>query len=470
MKLSTAHVEQQVERRVGVVDLLRPLLTHAKFADAAAEFLTTVAQVFECERASLGFVSGKIVKVCAVSHHHQDFQDAVLPEVAAAMEESLLQDVALIHPDNGNAFPHILLAHAELARSRGLTGVLTMPLAEDGQLIGAMTLETRRKGGFAPEHMELLEQLASHSGSLLHLKWRLQQPSFKRATSAVRAALQSVLHEDGLLASRRARYVAAGIVAGVFALLFLLPLPHRVAGNAHLDALVQRVITSPIDGYLKEVRVRPGDKVKAKQTLAELNDETLRSEYRRLDAEAAQQENALAEAMVNADRTQVALRRAKLDEVTAQRDLIAQQLDRTQLTSPFDGVVIKGDLTQLLGSPLKRGDVLLTLSQGPEFRVIVEVPEREIGDLKVGASGKLVLSAVPDKSFAIHVSRITPVATVATDGQNIFEVEAALDKGEPELVPGLKGVAKLTTGYRPVAWDWVARAWHGLTFFVWSKL
>jgi multidrug resistance efflux pump len=466
MKLNTAPLEQQVDRQPGVVDLLQPLLTQASFDEAAVRFLTALAQAFDCERAALGFVSGKVVKVAAVSHHHESMQDAALPQVAAAMEESLLQDAALVYPEAFSDFPHIVLAHAELVRANGLSGALTMPLAEDGKLVGAITLESRRKGGFEREHLEQLEELAAHAGPLLKLKWTWQLPWLTRRIHAARR----VVEDGGLLSTRRARYTAAGGAAFLFALLFLLPLPHRVAGNARLEALVQRVITSPIDGYLKEVRVRPGDKIKARQSLAELNDDTLRTEQRRLDAEAAQQENSLAEAMVNGDRTQVALRRAKLDDVLAQRDLVLQQLQRTQLISPFDGVVIKGDLTQLLGSPLKRGDVLLTVSQGPEFRVMVEVPERDIADVKVGQEGKLILAAMPEKTFPIRVARITPVATVASDGQNVFEIEAALDRSAAELVPGLKGVAKLTTGYRPVGWHWVARAWHGLTFFIWSKL
>ncbi|WP_158590535.1 efflux RND transporter periplasmic adaptor subunit [Noviherbaspirillum cavernae] len=467
MKLTTAHAEQTTDRNTGFMDWLRPLLTHASFSSAATEFLTRLAQSTGCERASLGFVTRKAIRICAVSQYYQGMKDSILPEVTAAMEESLLQDTALHYPDPLNDFPHIVLAHAELARCNGLSSVFTIPLAEDGQLIGAITLESRRKNGFDRELLASLQQLAVDAGPLLKLKWTLDQPLPVRCATAVRAAVTR-----GSLASLRTRHVAAGFVALCAAAVFLLPVSNRVSGQARLEASVQRVITSPIDGYLKEVRVRPGDRVQASQSLAELNDEALHVERRRLDAEAVQQENALAEAMVKADRTQVALRRAKLDEVIAQRELVAQQLERTQLIAPFDGVVIKGDLTQLLGSPLKRGDVLLTVSQGSEFRVMVEVPERDISGVKLGQAGKLVLTALPDQAFGIRIARITPVAGISSDGENVFEVEAQLDAdaAAAALVPGLKGVAKITTGHTPIGWQWAARAWHALSFIVWSRL
>lgn len=449
-----------------LLDLMRPILAQRQFAAASVEFLSLAAAQFGCDRASLGFVDGSHIKLCAVSRHYQEIDLPGLAEVTAAMEESLLQDTILIYPQASSEFPHIVVAHADLVRRNDLSSALTVPLACDGKLIGALTFENSKSGTFAPEQLWIAEKLATDVGPLLHLKWQISRPFWHRSLSFMR----SLVWGESNPRSRRLRWaVIAAALCGVFAL-FVLPVTTQISGKARLEGLVQRAISVPFDGYLKEVHVRPGERVKHRQVLAVLDPEALLTQQRKIEAEIAQQENALAESMVKADRTQVAIRASKMDELNAQRDLISTQVEQTRLLAPFDGVVIKGDLVQLLGSPLKRSDILLTLSEGDEFRVIAEIAEQDIGDIKIGQQGVLVLAALPSESFKVRVARITPVAGVTPDGQNAFEVEAAIDAQNPVLTPGLKGVVKFDVGQSPPGWRWLIRAWHSIYYAIWSRL
>lgn len=463
----TKPVQSTSDAAATFLALIHPLLVQKGFSLAAAEFLSKLTQLCGCDRASLGFVDGHTVRICAVSRHFEEMNDSALPEVTAAMEESLLQDALLTYPQSLADFPYIVVAHADLVRRNNLSNALTVPLARQGELIGAITLENCRAGAFDPDQLWIMKKLASDIGPLLHLKWSLQRPLWSRLLSALRTK-QAGKRGSG---PQRTRLAAGAVMVLGAAMLLAIPTPNRISGQARLEASVQRVITSPIDGYLKEIHVRPGDHVRANQLLAVLDEDNLLAQRRKIDAEVLQLENSLAEAMVKADRTQVAIRSAKLDEVIAQRDLIDNQLAQTRLLAPFDGVVIKGDLTQLLGSPLKRSDTLLTLSKGEGFRVIVEVDERDISDIRIGQDGTLVLAALPSESFRIRIVRTTPVANVTPDGKNVFEVEAAVESGSTAiLAPGLKGVAKVTAGTEPISWKWIAGAWHALVYAIWSRL
>lgn len=449
-----------------LLHVLQPLLARADFIQAATEFLSELVQACGCDRAALGFLHKGTVRICAVSDYALPPSSVVLPEVAAAMDESLLQDAVLAWPALPDGFPHILLAHAEMVRRNGLVSALTIPLSHEGRLIGAIAFESRRQGAAVTEHLAFLEQTVARAAPLLHLKWQLQQPLLTRLLGTLRTRLPIPLR-------RMSRRAAAGAaLSGVLALAALVawPVSYQVTAEARVDALIQRVMTSPIDGYLKEVRVRPGDKVSAGQTIAELNDELLRAEYRKLEAESLQQANSLAEAMARADRPQLALRRAKLEEVNAQMDFVRQQLAHTRLIAPFDGIVIKGDLTQMLGSPLRRGDMMLVLSQGSEYRVVLEVPERAIDEIAPGQTGRLVLSAMPAARFPIRVARVSPVAVMSADGNNVFEVEAELTAAAPQLVPGLQGVARIEAGDKPLALQWAEGGWQRLRFLFWRYL
>lgn len=446
---------------------LNPLIVQHKFAHAATEFLSQLVLLRNIDRATLGMVGNDAVRVVAVSDQDFPAGRVTLPEVAAAMEESLLQDALLQLPAPTGTFPYILISHTELLRRMGLSSAMTVPLSFDGKLVGAITLESRRHEPLGAADAAFMTQLVAHAAPLLLNKWQQQRPLLTRCWHLLRHGAPESL--------RKLPRSAIGIfgVASVAVLIALaiVPAPERIPAQARVEALVQRVITSPIDGYLKEVRVRPGDRVQAGEVIAELNDDALRTEYRRLDAERAQQANTLAEAMARADRTQLAIRRAKLEEINAQKDFIAHQLAHTQLVAPFDGVVIKGDLTQLLGSPLRRGDSMLVLSQGNEYRVLLDVPEHEIERVQVGQTGTLVVSAMPGERFTLEVVRVSPVASVSASGKNGFEVEATVRaEGAPAtaLVPGLQGVARIDAGTRPLAQQWLTEGWARVRFLLWS--
>jgi multidrug efflux pump subunit AcrA (membrane-fusion protein) len=154
-------------------------------------------------------------------------------------------------------------------------------------------------------------------------------------------------------------------------------------------------------------------------------------------------------------------------EAQALLTLAETQLERSQLVAPFDGVVIKGDLTQNLGAPVRKGEVLMLLSPSDSFRLIVEVDETDIAAVRPGQRGALALAARPEAALPFTTRRIVPLATAA-DGRNYFEVEGTLDTADPDLRPGLSGVAKIGAGYRPLAWLLFHRAAAWLRMALWT--
>jgi multidrug efflux pump subunit AcrA (membrane-fusion protein) len=130
-------------------------------------------------------------------------------------------------------------------------------------------------------------------------------------------------------------------------------------------------------------------------------------------------------------------------------------------------VIIRGDLTQSLGAPVQRGDVLLTVAPRERFRVIVEVDERDIARVRVGQTGSLALSALPWDALSMTVTRVTPMAT-AVEAHNVFEVEAALANIPDSLRPGLRGMAHISVGREPLLWAWTHRLTDWLRLAVWG--
>ena len=177
-----------------------------------------------------------------------------------------------------------------------------------------------------------------------------------------------------------------------------------------------------------------------------------------------------AEAFARGDRAGAAQAQAKLGETRAQLGLVDQQLQRLRLVAPFDGVVIAGDLRQQLGAPVKRGEVLLTLAPGLDWRVVMAVEEPDVPDLAPGQRAGLRLAAMPDQVIGLEIERVTPVAT-STDAGVRYEVEATptgRGAGLAGLRPGLQGVVQVELASQPLLVRWCNRLWARWQLLSWT--
>jgi hypothetical protein len=107
----------------------------------------------------------------------------------------------------------------------------------------------------------------------------------------------------------------------------------------------------------------------------------------------------------------------------------------------------------------------MVIAPHDRYRLIVEVDERDIVDVRAGAAGRISLAALPGEALHFQTERIAPLA-VTREGRHFFEVEGRLEAGTGALRPGLQGVAKIEAGSRPLA----ARLFHRLLMWLQLKL
>lgn len=433
------------------------LLDQQPLAQAASALASALAGSLEFERVSLGLLQRTELNVVALSHSGEFTQrQSLIRALAGAMQEAIDQKASILYPQPPNAPPRIVQAHAALT-AHGRATVLTIPLINAGETIGALCFE--RADPIAPEAWHGIEQSACLLAPLIDLKQRAEQPWHVRAGETLRGYWNR--------RSRRRRRLNRVAGLGAAVLFAFSPLSYHIGSPARLEGAVQRVLAAPADGYLQAVQVRPGDEVKAGQALVSLAQQDLLLQSRKWEAELNQHENSAAAALARADRGQYALARARAGEAEAQLELARAELARAEITAPIDGIVIQGDLAQSLGAPVKRGDVLLTLAPRDALRLVIEVDEREIGNVALGQRGLLALSALPSERLAFTVNRVIPIA-VTRDGRNAFEVEAAIDHPPAGLRPGLQGVARIEAGTRSPLWIATHRAGEWLQMLLWS--
>lgn len=445
-----------------VLQFQATLLSHDSYRESATALATDLAKVMKLDHVAIGFRDRAYSRVEAISDF-ADFEDSarIFRIISIAMDEAIDQGATIAYPSIPDDRPRINVAHAELARRRGGI-VCSVPIVDNGRAIGAVTLERNGQQPINLQEASDFEQIMCMVGPILKLKRDNEQPWYSRLRNSAALIAGHVLGPGHLMTKVTVICAALIVTAG-----FAVQADYRVGAPARLEGSVQRALVAPADGFLESAYVRPGDHVSAGQVLVELATQDLELERRKWESELAQHENAAPAALARGDRSEFVINQALADEARAKLGLVEEQLARSHIVSPFDGVVIMGDLSQMLGAPVRRGDTLVTVAPANEFRLILEIDERDVADVSVGQSGYLALGAMPDREFRFVVRRISPVAE-ARDGRNYFEVECELEGSQIEMRPGLKGVARISIDERPLVWVLMHRLIDWARITVWS--
>ncbi|MFS0757543.1 HlyD family efflux transporter periplasmic adaptor subunit [Noviherbaspirillum sp. 1P10PC] len=419
------------------------MLSHASFEAAAADFATRLAVLFQASRVSIGLLNRGVSRVVAVSHGVTvDYRRDLMALIAAAMDEAIDQAASVVYPDVSTQ-PRIVMAHAALVSRHGGSAV-SVPVVDAGCMVGAVTLERHGQEHFTAADETACVQVLQALSPVLFLKRSSERSLAAHAAGALGSAKRS------LMTANPARKIAAALAAMALLATIAVPVPYRIHAPVRLEGAVQRVLTAPDDGYIQQVEVRPGDPVKGGQTLAQLAQQDLQLERSKAESELAQYESSYGMALAQADRSMLVSYQAKASGARSRIDLISRQIERSYIVAPFDGVVISGDLSQSLGAPVQKGNPLLVIAPHDSYRLIVEVDERDIADLGVGAAGRVRLTALPNQSMSFAVERIAPVA-VSRDGRHFFEAEGRLDSNAAAIRPGLEGIARIDAPERSLA-------------------
>ena len=449
-----------------VLQMQAAILSQSRFDEAAAVFATRLAELLAFDRVSVGFVERGYARVAAFSHGAAlDVQQELTRSIAAAMDEAIDQAATICLPAMAHP-PRITLAHADLRRSGSSSGlVCSIPIVNLGAIIGAVTLERAAERPMTPAEIAHCEHIVNLAGPVLALK----SESEVSAVTRLRRACARQWRRLSTPGERPFKLAVAG-VALLLIFLLAVPMPYSVSAPTRLEGSVQRALVAAADGFIQQVSARPGDTVKTGQVLAEMAQHDLQLERSKRDSELAQHTNAYGAAFARADRSLLMVNQAKMAEARAQLELVEAQIERAQVKAPFDGIVISGDLTQQLGAPVQRGAVLMVVAPADRYRLIVEVDERDISDVKAGAAGRVALAAMPGATFAFRIDRVTPLAATR-DGRHFFEVEGKLDAtgaGGASLRPGLQGVARIDASSRPLAAMAFGRVLNWLRLKLWS--
>jgi len=466
------------ERVAGVLETVAVALRHGKFQHALFEVTNEIRQRFGCSRVAFGMVENAAVKVAALSEAATfERNTPIVKAYTAAMNEAydhgkpinastVIRTKAVKTVETAEATkiapPHP--EHLALMVCSGDTDVLSYPMMQGVHCIAVITLEKSAETGFNAGDMAWLDAFTTLLAPIVEQRKAAERSSIARLMSESKKFLEKLFGPRHLVWK-----FAASLAVLVLAILVLVPFDYRVTAKTVIEGEVQRVVAAPFEGFIGASQVRAGDTVKKGQPLAQLDDRDLRIEQVRWSSERDQYDNRLREAMATHDMTAVQVIGAQLRQAQAQLALVTEKIERAHLAAPYDGIVVSGDLSQQIGSPVESGKKLFEIAPLKSYRVILQVDEREIRHVYPGQTGQIVITGIAGEPMPMTVVKVTPVAT-AQDGKNFFRVEASLDRQPDRLRPGMEGVGKIEVGSRRLWWVLTHTFTDWLTLSLWTWL
>lgn len=134
---------------------------------------------------------------------------------------------------------------------------------------------------------------------------------------------------------------------------------------------------------------------------------------------------------------EVSLARAEVDKSAAAIGVARAQLAHCAVAAPFDGRIVKVHVKQHQG--VNAGAPLLELVSDGPLKLRLNVPSRLLRQLQIGSPLEVDIletgKTYPAKITAIN-ARVDAVAQT-------IELEASLDDRNPDLLPGMSGIARL---------------------------
>jgi hypothetical protein len=478
LHLSGRQAAVDVDKFASVLDLLVPVNEATRFVSGCLAFCNGVATRLSCDRANLGWLEGGYIRLRAMCRTEQfDRRMGAAQALEVAMEECLDQDEEIIWPaesatavvsaagqsasSSAPASAAIFVEHEKFALAQKAGHVCSIPIRLDGKPVAVLTCE-RNRAPFTETEVRQL-RLACDQAVRRLADLKSQDRWFgARWASGLRDYLAYLLGPEHTWSKAVALFSVLLLAA-----LFLVRVNYRVEGNFILRAEEASYLTAPFDGYVEKAFVRPGDAVNQGAPLLSLNrSESLLEEsaalaelfrYQR-EAQKAEADHKLAEKRI-AD--------AMSQQAQARLDLARYRLENAIMKSPFQGVVVEGDLRERIAAPVKQGDALFKVARLENMYAEGEIKERDVKEILGRSKGEIAFVSQPKLKFPVTVLMIQPAALTKKEG-NVFLVRLKTDHtAEGWWRPGMTGLCKITTEKRSLFWILTHRTVDFLRMKLW---
>jgi RND family efflux transporter MFP subunit len=349
---------------------------------------------------------------------------------------------------------------SEYFKVTGARAFYALPLDDDQGPLGILSFESRDPDFMTRAHFEVVRVLAAQATVALRNASLYRDVPFINLLEPVLDKKRRFL----ALEKRRRALVLAGAALVVLFLVFF-PIPMRLAGDATVAPVRKAEVMASMDGVVKSVYVREGDRVHAGTILADLEDWDLQAA---LAAANARYETAVSEmnrALAANDGTEAGIQRIQQEYWAAEVKRTQQRLEKTHLRSPLEGVVATAHVENFVGRHLSPADSFLEVIDSAQSSIDLAIDELDAVLLQPGRRATIKLDAFPTRSFPGEVQVISPISSLEND-QKVFYARILVSNPNGLIRSGMHGRGKVIAGWRPVGYVLFRRP----AMWIYSKL
>jgi len=232
-----------------------------------------------------------------------------------------------------------------------------------------------------------------------------------------------------------------------------------------VKAINHAKISSKIPGKVEKILVEEGDKVRANQTLLELEKIDFTLTVRQAEAAVSMAQANYSKANTDWERAQELFEKgiasqqqydlaksafesaeAGVKQAKADLALAQNQLDNASVGTLFGGTVIRRYVDP--GERIPAGQPLFEVAQINPVEIEVGVSDRRFSEVKLDQKAIVIVDGYPDLTFAGNVKKIQPAIDPAT---RTFKVTIGVDNPEELLKPGMFARTSIEVGFHPDA-------------------
>ncbi|MDD5454392.1 MAG: efflux RND transporter periplasmic adaptor subunit [Candidatus Ratteibacteria bacterium] len=222
--------------------------------------------------------------------------------------------------------------------------------------------------------------------------------------------------------------------------------------TGNVQAQSQITVYSEVSGKVEKLAVDVGDMVAKGGLIAEIEKEKLVLQVERLEAalESAEanlenlgkdyerfknllQQNAVSQQKFDGVKTAYESAQAQVKELKASLKLSKIQLSDSAISAPIGGVIAQkfieeGDMVAANSQPV------VSIADMDSVKVIVDVTDKDIVDIRVGQTARVMVDAYPSEIFEGKVSNVSPVLDLSS---RTAPVEIDIPNADHSLKPGM---------------------------------
>jgi multidrug efflux pump subunit AcrA (membrane-fusion protein) len=131
-------------------------------------------------------------------------------------------------------------------------------------------------------------------------------------------------------------------------------------------------------------------------------------------------------------------------------EVLRRKQAQFELVSTHAGTVFGEELPRMVRQHFKKGEEICRVADTRQLLVRLQIPERELNDVRVDNHVRLKVSAYPDRTFQGIVSKIGSESERDEQNGTTYRVELSIDNSDEVLRPGMTAFARIDFGRRSI--------------------